>query len=141
MLKKSEMLPIILDHFKIIKLFFFVFKPDSSNLDYSTQPWPIELSASFKPTTTFLVVIQAQTSKHFFMKILCIFIQTRFWHNLIECLFWSQYQTQHRYYYIHKSKMYLVNHSFCFQQYRMLKKLAWLTHIIVFCGTNNEWVT
>ena len=29
----------------------------------------------------------------FFMKILCIFIQTRFWHNLIECLFWSQYQT------------------------------------------------
>ena len=29
----------------------------------------------------------------FFMKILCIFIQTRFWHNLIKCLFWSQYQT------------------------------------------------
>ena len=62
------MLPLIKDHFDIIIIvLFFVFKPDSSNLDYSTQPWPIELSASFKPTTTFLVVIQAQTSKQSFL--------------------------------------------------------------------------
>ena len=97
--KSSEMLPLILVHFKIIIIVYFLF----SNLNLKTwlfKPWLLNPAMTnwtecFLQAHHYIFGCNSGTNIKalFFMKILCIFIQTRFWHNLIECLFWSQYQT------------------------------------------------